>query len=40
MGHTDWEESFFPSQIGCYKIDGQIGSGTFGEVDDMPFLYL
>ncbi|CAL5229892.1 g13307 [Coccomyxa viridis] len=32
MGQTDWEDSFFPSTLGSYQLDGQIGSGTFGEV--------
>ena len=40
MGHTDWEDSFFPSTIGCYQIDGRIGSGTFGEVGQHAFLHL
>ena len=32
MGHTDWEDSFFPSTVGDYRMVGTIGSGTYGEV--------
>ena len=40
MGHTDWEDTFFPSTLGCYQLDGKIGSGTFGEVGNSAFLHL
>ncbi len=40
MGQTDWEDSFFPSTLGSYQLDGQIGSGTFGEVGEYAILHL
>ncbi|CAK0784276.1 hypothetical protein CVIRNUC_007480 [Coccomyxa viridis] len=32
MGPEEWDDPFFPGVIGSYRITGQIGSGTFGEV--------
>ena len=42
MGPEEWDDPFFLSIIGSYRIIGQIGSGTFGEVwidDTSPFLW-
>ena len=32
MGPEEWDDPCLPSVIGSYRIIGQIGSGTFGEV--------
>ena len=32
MGPEEWDDPFFPGVIGSYRIVGQIGFGTFGEV--------
>ena len=37
MGHTDWEDSFFPSTVRDYRIAGTIGSGTYGEVPELSY---